>query len=283
MTCVPILAAIVIQYQAIAAPVLVPVAASTNGGGPTIRTGTVPTRQYQAYAAPVVVPSQVVSPVTGASPVYPAQVFRKRSLHASRQQTWVFDVQWAAPGAVTVPELIQSSTTQRQIKRYRSACYVIAEPEFGVPTEVPVMAWTGHYPDRLGQWSKKRHARFIQTLAWDTVLGPLVVTAPDQAEPGYPERVPRRRRVVAFPQAIAPVFVADVAVVAPALSWQPEYPDRHWPDRALAVRHHLAVAFNPLPIPVTVVSEVTGGRGRYTVPPRARKFIVPPRPRKWTV
>ncbi len=282
MTCTPILAVLVIQYQAIAAPVLVPVAASSDGGGPGFRTGTVVTRQYQSIAAPVVVPSQVVSPVTGASPVYPARIFPRRRLAASQQQAWTFDVQWTAPAAVTVPELIQSSITQRQIKRYRSACYIIAEPEFGVPTEVPVMAWTGSAPDRLGQWTKARHARHAQTLAWDTVLGPLVITAPDQAEPIYPSRIHTRRRVAAFPQASAPVFVADVSVVVPSLSWQPEYPDRHWLDRALASRYHLSSAFDPLPVPAIAVSEVTG-RGRYTVPARPRRWTVPGRPRKWTV
>jgi hypothetical protein len=282
MTPVPILLATFIQYQALAAPVLVPVPASQEGGGPGIRTGTVPTVQYLAHTSPIVIPSQVVSPVTGASPLFPAKLYPKRGTHPSRQQAFAIDVQWEAPGAVTAPDVAIVSDTQPRRRAYRTACYVIP-PEFGVPTEVPVMAWTAHIPTRLPQWSTARHPRFMQGLAWDHVLVPAVVTAPDVAQPTFPDRLPRARRVPSYPQASWNPFTADATVVVPHLSWQGEFPDRIWPERGLAARHTLAFTFNPLPVPVIAVTAVTGGRGYYTVPPRTRTFIAPPRTRKFVV
>lgn len=282
MTTVPILAAIVVQYAALTAPVLVPVRASVEGGEATPRTGTVPLVQYQATAAPVVVPSQVVSPVTGASPVYPSRVPPRRRLHASQHRAWFFDEQFEAPAAVTVPEVADTQTQMPRTRPYRRGCYVPGHPTFGVQIAVPVMAWTGCAPDRLPQWTRQRHARFSPAIFWDVLLFPAVVTAPDLAQPVYPARIHRTPRLRAYPQPSWPPFIADATVVVPALAWQPEFPDRIWPDRGLAARHHLTFVFDPRPIPVVAVSEVTG-RHRFTVPARPRTFVAPARRRKWVV
>jgi hypothetical protein len=282
MDVVPILATVLIQYQALAAPVLVPVQASAAGGGSPLTSGQ-PSIQYQAFAAPVVVPSQVVSPVTGASPVYPAQVFARRRLHAAHHLAFAIDTQWEAPAAVEVPELPPTTVDQIRRRPWHRALYTQFQPEFGVPTEVPVMAWTGHYPDTLAQFKKRAHARFMQALAWDTVLFPAVVTAPDQAVAVYPDRIDRTSKLRAYPQPSWPPFVADTTVIAPVSSWQAEHPDRLFPRRALHPSRMPFFWLHSEPVPVIAVSHVTGGRGYYVVPPRKRTFIVPPRRRKFTV
>jgi hypothetical protein len=277
---VPILAAIVVHYQAIAAPVLVPAPSSQAGGG-TKRTGTVPYVQYQATAAPVSVPNILEAPST-VPPIYPPRIVPRRRLHAALQQSWFFDVQWEAPGEVTAPDLAIVSDTQPRKRPYRASCYVIP-PEFGVPTVVPVMSWTGHFADRHPRWAKRHHASRSQVLAWDTVLGPVVVTAPDLAVAGYPDRVHRIAKQRAYPQPSWPPFVADVTVIVPVAAWEPEYVERVRPRVSLLTAQQQAVAFWPLPVPAIAVSHLTGGRGYYVVPSHRREFPVPGRRRKFTV
>ena len=280
MNAIPILLVSVIQYQALAAPVLVPPQASVDGGG-SKRLGTVPYVQYQAHAAPVVVPNVLEAPST-VPPIYPSRIFPRRRLQAALHQDWTFDVQWEAPTAVTVPELILSQDSAVVRRRYSRAPYAPFKPSFGVEVRVPVLSWTGHYPDRLPVWAKTHHASRSSVLAWDTVLGPVVVVAPDLAVPGYPDRVYARPRVVQFPDPAWPPFVADVTVSVPVSSWHAEYPERVRPRTSLLAAQQQAWTMWPYPIPVVAVSEVFG-RGRYTVPPRPRTFTVPPRPRDWTV
>lgn len=282
MDFVPILATVLIQYQALAAPVFVPVQASTAGGGSPLTQGQ-PSIQYQAFAAPVVVPTQVISPAAGATAVFPSRVFPRRRLLAAQQQAFALDTQWEAPAAVTAPDLPPMPQSDLVRRPRHRALYQQWQPEFGVQVDVPVMSWTGHYPDTLPQFAKKRHARFMQTLAWDTVLFPDVVVAPDLAQPVYPDRVHRTPKLRHYPQPSWPPFVADVTVIAPVSSWQAEHPDRLYPKRGQHPSRIPSFWLNPLPVPVIAVSHVTGGRGYYVVPPRPRTFIVPPRKRKFTV
>jgi hypothetical protein len=268
-----------IQYPSLTAPVLTPDAASTAGGG--IGSSASRLWQYSALAGPVLALT-AISDVT-ALPRLPASNPVRKRLHASKQTAWFFDTQWEAPAAATVPELPWVNYSFRPTRTYRTALYVAPHPEFGVQVDVPVMSWTGWYDWRHPRWAKKRHASAMPAYFQDTVLFPDVVVAPDLSVATYPERVQRRRRVAQFPQPSWPPFTADVSVTAPPLSWNPEYPDRLFPKRALHARHQRAFEMWPQEIPVTAVSPVTGGRGYYVVPPRKRDFIVPPRRRKFTV
>lgn len=267
------------QYAPYTAPVLTPEAASIDGGGQ--KSSAMKLWQYTALAGPILALT-AISDVT-ATPRLPASTPLRKRIHASRQSAWFFDTQWTAPAAVTVPELPWSAHSFRPNRKYSPARFVAPHPAFGVEVQVPVMSWTGWYDWRVPHWAKKRHASQMPAYFQDTVLFPDVVVAPDLSVATYPERVQGRRRVAQFPLPSWPPFTADVSVTAPALSWNPEYPDRLFPRRALHARHQRAFEMWPQEIPVTAVSHVTGGRGYYVVPPRARTFIVPPRRRKFTV
>jgi len=279
MDTLPILAAVVIQYQALTAPVLVPVVASTVGGGSSPCTRT-PLVQYSELHAPVLVPSQVVSPVSSGVAVYPSLVPPKRRLHASEHQAFFFD-RFAAPTVVPAPDLAYAPSTWIPRRKVSRAHLEPGHPEFGIEVRVPVMSWTGHYPDRHPQWRRVSHARHMPHLFWDEVLFPDVVVAPDMAQPVYPDRIHRTPKQRDYSRTFWPAFVADTTVTAPALSWQPEYADRVWPKRGLRTAAQQALAYLTDPIEFVAVSDVHGPH-RFRVPAHNRKFRVPPHKRRFT-
>lgn len=266
------------QYTSLTGPVDVPPPPSTDGGAPWLRASQL--RQYQAVAGPVEAPNTITGAPSNA--IYPNRLARLRGLHASHHPSFFID-RFDAPTPVTAPDIVAVMPQIPVRRKPSSALYQPAHPMFGVQVDVPVMSWTGHYPDRLPHWHRRMHASRMPSLFWDTVLFPDVVVAPDLAYAVFPDRLKRAGRPVEFPQVFAPLVVADVTTTAPALSWKPIYPDRLYALRGTRPSQHPSFFLHAEPVPVIAVSHLSGGRGYYVVPGRPRKFIVPPHKRTFSV
>lgn len=189
-------------------------------GGGFVSTGAVPILQYQAIAAPVLVPAeapvvvpdwfspQLPSPARQQTvecggiqqPLYVADVtviapslswapsyidrIRVKRFHAAYQPAYTAD-RFQAPDVLTVPTWF-GPQGQQPVRRRVGVASTTPQAEFGYEVDVPVLSWTGSAPDRII----------------------------------------RRRPVVDRGGLSQPLYVADVTVQAPALSWTPQYRDR---------------------------------------------------------
>ncbi len=220
------LAALVLQYTAFTAPVLVPNRSDGGGGGnpvaPAIRL------QYQATTAPlgnttiapdkwaprypdriypkpdtriwtqavwpVVVPDLTVSaPILSWQPTYPDRVVR-RTLPAAQQST-VVPTDPTTPPEPPPLEQWRSVYPSRLVRPPTIALYTMPQYYFGVIVQVPVESWTGNglFPDRVLGFAP----RIAGTQVW-------------------------------------PLFIPGETNPAPVRSWAPSFPDRVFPARRLA-------------------------------------------------
>lgn len=199
-------------------------------GGQIIATGAIrQLLQYQSLSGPVLLDTVQPAPDQAASFGHAAERVAPRvGLHASRQQAWAFDVQWGAPAAPTVPDLLPQQFQHPLRRPVSRAVYEKAQPIFGVIVSVPVMSWTGLYLDP----PMRRRVRYQPEpkpfpLDYDTTINP---ASPVLAwRPEYPDRVVRAiaRHAAHAAEGTEPVFIPDVTTGAiPVLSWSGCYPDR---------------------------------------------------------
>lgn len=128
--------------------------------------------------------------------VYPDRIDRPRP-HAAQSLVWTMD-RFDPPTPSVVPLLVPVTPQGPPPRRPTWLYLAPSQPTFGIETEVPVMGWTGRYP----------------------------------------EAPVRRRLVVPAPLSVAPLYLPDITVVAPPLSWQARYPDQIAPR--ISLRAHLA-------------------------------------------
>lgn len=234
------------------------------------------TFQYPPIAEPMVPTVGAEQPAEYST--FPALIARRSRLHPSAHPAFFFD-RFDAPTVVAAPDLVPV-TPQILVRRGWNPALYQLPPEWGVQIDVPVMSWTGRYPDTLPAWRREAHPARMQALSWDTVLFPGVVVPPDQAVATYPDRVHRPAKLRHYPQPAWPPFTADATVTAPALSWDPLYQDRIAPLRGLRAHLQQAFAMWPSPVPVVAVSDVTGPH-RFRVPAHSRRFRVPGHARRF--
>lgn len=235
-----------------------------DSGGSFISTGASDLWQYQAIAGPLEVPGPQTIDTHGWRPSYPNRVPARQGLGAGAQRAHVTDTV-LAPSAPTAPDYVSPTRIdlpRRLIQTYRAqsfandtqwlrppdapdlaqwrplypavptprlyprALYTWAQPHFAVVIQVPVLSWTGWYLD-----PPVRAAQ--QTPAPQSVeplyLADVTVTAPDLSWQGrYPAQVygPRRSPAALTQAPPPPLMLADVTAAAPALSAKAIYPDR---------------------------------------------------------
>lgn len=189
--------------------------------------------------APLHVPD-VTQPVVAQSwgPDYQDQVARKPALHAARQQA----LAWASTqiAAAAVPTLAQPQFPDWVARPGRRAITSVTEPEYGYEVDVPVMSWTGS--ELFPAWVARKRTVAPRSVVVSTVspiVGPVV--APDLSwAPEFPDRLPRRQLLTA--QQLAHVweaFVPDVTQAVTARSWSPHYPDFARARRIRAAIHEV--------------------------------------------
>jgi hypothetical protein len=222
-----------------------------DSGGQIIATGSIRNLiQYQALTAPFhETPSE--APVNaGLLGSYQSRVQPKPYLHASKQQSFAMDAAWAAPAAVTVPELAYVQFTA-QVRR-APIRQPWGQPHFAVVTQVPVQSWLGTYPSRLNRHTPRANfAVWTAPLDYDNTINPAAPVLSWQ--PRYPNQWVRPRVSSAqSAKPVAPLFVPDVTVQTNVLAWLSRYQDRT--NRARPNVHHQAWFSDKFTAPTVVAA-----------------------------
>jgi hypothetical protein len=230
---------------------------SWKGTGPDrIHRLTFGTAQQRAFTSDTLTtPGEVIAPAL-TPPVYPAKVWAKQSpTGGSRHEAPAF-----------VPDVTQPVTARSWAPSYPDKVYpakgLRAEQQrayqadrFQAPSEViaPDLSWHPDYPERI------RPMRSVQAASQPAYISdpttPTLTPLPTPIRPDF-----ARKRAPATPATThtAPIYLADVTVTAPILSWKPQYVDLVWPKLGLRVSLHpfyQADKFDPPD--VTVTAEVT--------------------------
>jgi hypothetical protein len=159
-------------------------------------------------------------------------------LHASRQRPFFTDRDEAPQSPPAQPLSWAARYPDRILVRRSVAPYTWAQPHFAVVINVPVMSWTGHFPDL--QPGRRR-----QPVAETQSVRPVLDLQPDLYGPVFPDRVPGRAQIVRAPSFFAPEHVPDVTHPVTRLSWRPSYDDlARGPARSVAAQE--ARATEPL-------------------------------------
>src|SRR5262252_9151027 len=216
--------------------------------------------QFPAHVWPIYVPD-VTAPVPAGSwaPEFPDRPIRKEH-HASRSPAFAIDAQWSPPGVepITLDKWYSPlrdpmrRVPPREYLRFTAPVYVA-----DVTTLAPALSWEPNYPD---QTAAKLSIRAAAQRAWiaDRFDPPGVIVVPTIGYAIYPDQARGRRPLVPHPSQVWPlillpdenpavvypaqllprrslapnsyhvwpVYVPDVTVAAPPLSWAPRYPDR---------------------------------------------------------
>jgi hypothetical protein len=94
-----------------------------------------------------------------------------------------------------------------------------------VTVVAPILSATATYSDKV--WPRVG-VRAPQEFSFDArYTEPDEIIAPDMAQPVYPDRVYGKPVPTDHPKCVAPEFVLDVTLPAPALSWAPVFPAQH--------------------------------------------------------
>lgn len=155
-----------------------------------------------------------------------------------------------------------------------------------VTAPVTALSWRPHYPaHRLPPGGIR--ASLPQAFTVDTVANFQAAAVPALSVVVAPSWVARRPPLAHFhaAQRTDPIYVADVTVVAPALSWSPRYPDAIPPALALRVALQKAVTADKLTEPGAVdlppstqgwyPDRVLGRRPLTPSPSHASPLVVP--------
>lgn len=173
---------------------------------------------------PVVVPDLAVA-------VYPDRVYGRPPL---RQQDWLVEPLYVPDVTVVAPDY-KAPTYPDFISRRRMLAaqqQFLALPTFvpDVTNPVPDLSWQPSYPDRYRRLVMPVAQQ--QFLAWG-LLFPAPVPAPDLVVTIGPSPATRKRFILEG-GGVAPLYVPDVTVVVPHLSWKPQFPDRITRPKMLA-------------------------------------------------
>lgn len=230
---------------------------AAGGSGPML--GSIPIFQYQSLAGIVLIVPPPPAPELSWSPIYPNRLYPKAGLDAARQQFWALD-RFDAPAAPTAPQVLKAVYPDIIPRRYPHATYAWVPQHFPTIVDLPVMSWTGWYPDNpvtrkritaslliippeflppAHSWKgwiperiePKRGLPVYKQQFWalDRFDAPPSEPAPLLSWGGIFPPGPFRRGQVAFYEFfwIDPRFIPPAAVVVPELSWKAIYPDRH--------------------------------------------------------
>lgn len=250
----------IIQYQAYAAPLFVPIADRAWAGSypdrvwPSVRLHA--SRQQVTGQDRFAAPTPLTTPGLSWSARYPDRIPPRQGSHASRQLAFTTD-RVVTPGAPPAPDLSWKPTlVDRNTYRRPQAPYIQVQPEFGFVVDVPVMSWTGRYLDPPTR-RKSPRALYGPSLVAPFPADVVVPPAPDASWRGqYADRVDARPRSLAAleSKSVAPIYLADVSVVAPDSSWSPRYPDRAPAPRRLITGAHQAFSFDRFASPDEVIA-----------------------------
>ncbi len=176
--------------------------------------------------------------------------------HASRQLAYASDRAEApagppAPFASWHPTYIDRHKYNRPL-----APYVKGHEEFSVIVRVPVMSWTGLYLDPPVR--RKSHRALFASGSPHLLVHSLVADlAPANSwGPRYPARIDPRLRSLAALEAksVHPIFIPDVTVGIPPLSWSGRYDDRVLAARRLQAGSQPAFFFDRFDAPDEVIA-----------------------------
>lgn len=153
--------------------------------------------------------------------------------------------QAAAP--VVAPDLTADNPDPLIRARRRPRSETVA-PVFvpDVTQAVTALSWTPDYPDRVVRL--RAAPERAQAVAADRFEAPGTVATPDLVASTYPAALAARRAPDRPTAAVQPIYLADVTVAAPALSWRPQYatdPSLHVGRRAQQGQQPSAPAFVP--------------------------------------
>ena len=257
---------------------------------PALRTALQRAYQADRFDAPTI----VVAPDLSWGPEYPDSISPKRALRAALQQAYVAD-RFDAPALIVVPLPVYPDKIYAPKPRLAG---IAAAPVFvpDVTHQVTSLSWRPEYPDRIIP-ARSLRAPLQQAYTADKFDPPGVVATPDLSwSPEYQDRIfPRRALTLAnqrptfaplivlpptdwgasYPDTIsreaqvrtgycvAPVYVADVTVVAPVLSWRPEYPAIVFPVRKLRTALQRAYQADRFDVPGVVEVPDLSWLGRY--------------------
>jgi hypothetical protein len=180
-----------------------------------------PTRIEPTYVADVT----VLAPARSWAPSYPDFArglwFRSATQQALAWSTNTPGAQPAAPelAAPVYPARVFGRTPVSPPPHWTAPLYV---PD--VTATVTALSWRAQFPDRLNPPAALR-ASLQRVWESDKFTAPTQVIAPDLFGPRYPDRVYARAPLTPHPSWTAPLYVPDVTVTAPALSWRARYPD----------------------------------------------------------
>jgi len=186
-----------------------------QGGGAVPRAAT---RQYQALAAPVLVPA---AEITQWAPRYPDRLGARVRIPAGFTVGPLFvpDVTTPAPDRSWAPTYPDRAPGPARSAAFPPPVAPLFVPD--VTNPVPDRSWAPTYPDQ----SLRPRLRPSLDRAQHVEPLPPAAPVPDQWVPTYPDRVAPIQRPRPS-EAVAPLHVPDVTDPVPALSWAPTYPDR---------------------------------------------------------
>lgn len=210
-----------VQYQGLAAPVLVPEAVEPLTWAPDYPDQLLPARRVANWYWAGPLQPRGDGDLRWA-PSFPDRVLPKAGLAAARQQAYTGpieppaqtdDLRWLAVYPDRVPGL----------RRPTGLLDAHTEPLAPI-LPVVALSWQGRYPDQIARVVLPTAAQ--QTLAfYPTPI--VVVAAPDLSwAPEYPDQITRLRLLTAQQQAYAANLDPLSAAALVPLSWEPHYPSR---------------------------------------------------------
>jgi hypothetical protein len=184
-----------------------------------------PATEGTRHVGPIHVPD-VTHPVTARSwaPNYPDRVWPLRSLHVSSQRHFTADTA-TTPGEVIAPAITPPVYPARVFGRTPLTHGSRHEAPLHVPDvtqPVTARSWSPTYPDTINR-------RILTAQRQVTAIDPTPPPATSMLVAVYPDLVPGRAPLRTATTHTAPLYLADVTVTAPVLSWRPTYQD--WIDR----------------------------------------------------
>jgi len=190
-----------------------------------------PRLQYQPIVGPLTT-AQPLETASGWQRQPPDPVRRRGIITALTVAACVLPPTFAQGHAAAPTDWRPSAPDRVERAKYRLATYSPGQPMFGVEVDVPVMSWTGWFPDL----------------------------------------VPGRRPIVARTTFTQPIYLADVTVLAPASSWKGSQPDRVPGKLGLHASRQQAFGFDRFDAPDTVVvTALSWQRAQPDILPRLKR------------
>jgi hypothetical protein len=159
-----------------------------------------------------------------------------------------------APPVPVVPELVANDRPPRGWwRRSWATPGQRPQPLFGVEVDVPVMSWASTFPEVLPHFVRRFAPQAV--FAWDTVLAPAVVPAPDYVTAIGADRMTLRMAWTRAREDAAPVE-PPTATTPDVVTWLPPAAARLWARRRQApVNGAVPDGAEPLPpLPWVVIT-----------------------------